>query len=470
MFSSDLVKQWKVHFISLGCARNLVDTEVMLGIVLQQGFAWESDLKVADFIVVNTCGFLSSARDEAYEVLDECFSQKSFEAKVVVAGCMVQKFSAELYEKFPNIHSMVSAGEVDKILLALEGAEQGSHFQKAKSYLQQGEVPRSLTTPKHYAYLKIAEGCAKQCAFCLIPSIKGALQSKPVPQVIREFSALLDLGVQEIILIAQDLGDWGKDFSAERKGRLEHLLQEMLKDARNFWLRLLYLYPDEISDQLIQLMVDNPRICPYLDMPIQHVNDDILRKMRRKTNKKDICTTIEKLRKSLPDVVIRTSLMVGFPGESDEHFSELMQFISDYPLDNVGVFSFSAEEGTVAAQMPNQVPEEVKQERYHCLMEKQLGIVQEKNKIYLGRTLEVLVEGYHPDSKLLIYGRFFGQSPEIDGVVIINDYIEQPLFGGVYLVKITDVLDYDLVGQVMCLAKGYRKPAKSQQDLLPIVQ
>ncbi|NGX45641.1 MAG: Ribosomal protein S12 methylthiotransferase RimO [Chlamydiae bacterium] len=448
----------KIHFTSLGCARNLVDTEVMLGIVLRAGFELTGEPEEADFLVVNTCGFLSSARQEALDVIEELFEEKKESTKVIVAGCMVQKHSEELKSAFPKIHYMLGSGDVEKILEALSAPVEGEAITDAKSYLQWGEIPRSLATPNSYAYLKIAEGCAKRCAFCIIPTIKGVLKSKPALQVKREFEALLDQGIHEVILIAQDLGDWGKEKG--NPGKLEELLETLLTESRKFWLRLLYLYPDEITEKLIDLIASDRRICPYLDMPIQHINNEILKKMRRKTSSGQICSTIEKLREKIPDIVIRTSLMVGFPGETEEQFAELLAFVKEYPLDNVGVFNFSAEEGAAAARFENQISEEVKEERYHRLMEAQLESVRKRNKRYIGKRLEVVIEGYHPDSEHLMRGRFYGQCPEIDGMVIINDTRAVTAFDKLYEVEITDALDYDLVGAALAPLFEKKSPLK----------
>jgi ribosomal protein S12 methylthiotransferase len=436
----------KVFFISLGCPRNLVDTEVMIGILLKAGYEAAIALDEADFIVINTCGFLESSRQESLDTIGEALSSRKKGAKVIATGCMVQTHSDQVKEKFPEIHYLLGSGDVTQILTAVESAGSGDCVSSAKSFIEMGEVPRTLSTPKHYAYLKIAEGCRKACAFCKIPTIKGRLKSKPLEQIQKELRILLDSGVKEVILIAQDLGDWGKDLGF----KLEPMLKELLEnEKRSFSLRLLYLYPDEISDELIQLIKSDKRICHYLDMPIQHANDTILKAMRRATNKKDIVDTIQKLRKEIPDIVIRTSLMVGFPGETAEQFEELCQFIQDSPLDNIGIFTFSLEEGTHAATLPDQVPEHVKQKRHKKLATLQQKIVEKRNKKMIGKVLDVVVESYHPESKLLMIGRHYGQCPEIDGCVLINDARKVKAFGETYKVEITDCTDYDLIGKVL---------------------
>ncbi|MBS0604263.1 MAG: 30S ribosomal protein S12 methylthiotransferase RimO [Verrucomicrobia bacterium] len=453
----------KIHFVSLGCARNLVDTEVMLGILLKSGYEVTDQVDKADYLVVNTCGFLASARQESCDTIDSLFEGKKKSAKVIVAGCMVQKHKDELKTQFPDIHYFLGSGDMEKILEAVESSNQGEAVTSARSYLEWGEIPRQLSTPKNYAYLKIAEGCAKQCAFCIIPKIKGPLRSKPQEQVLKEFDALLSQGVHEIILIAQDLGDYGK----ERKeiSGLENLVREMLKRKGNFWIRFLYLYPDEITDELLSLMASDSRICAYLDMPIQHINDKMLKAMRRKTNREQIIHTIETLRKKLPGAVIRTSLMVGFPGETEEQFEELVRFVKEHPLDNIGIFKYSREEESPSAKMDGHLSEEIKQARYEKLATAQMKVVRKRNRAYIGQKLKVIVEGYHPDSPYLMRGRFYGQCPEIDGQVIITDGRLVDAFGKFYEVEITDVADYDLIGHVLGPVETKKAPAPKSTKL-----
>jgi len=438
----------KIYFISLGCPRNLVDSEVMLGILLKSGYEVAPDLESADYLVINTCGFLEASRKESSGTIEEVLQQKKKSAKLIVTGCMVQTHHEEMQKRFPKIDYFLGSGDVQGILQAVQATQKGKLVTSARSFLEVGEVPRTLSTPKHFAYLKIAEGCRKRCSYCVIPTIKGPLKSKSKEQILKEFHLLLDQGVKEIILIAQDLGDYGKDFGSRNLAALLDLLRSMLDCKKDFWLRLLYLYPDEITDELIELMKQDRRICPYLDMPIQHINNTMLKSMRRMTSREDIIATITKLRKEVPGVVIRTSLIVGFPGETEEQFEELAQFIQDYPLDNIGIFKFSREPGSHAYDLPDQVPEEVKEDRYHRLMKIQRKVVKKLNKHWIGKTLRVVVEGYHPESQLLMRGRFYGQCPEIDGIVIINDGRKVKAFGKEYEVEITDIADYDLIGKV----------------------
>ena len=439
----------KIHFISLGCPRNLVDSEVMLGILLKAGYEASESLSEADYLVINTCGFLEASRKESMETVQEALAARKKSAKLIVTGCMVQTHSPQLLEQFPTIDYLLGSGDVEGILKAVESTQQGQMISSARSYLELGDVPRTLSTPKHYAYLKIAEGCRKRCAYCIIPQIKGPLKSKSQEQVLKEFKLLLNQGVQEIILIAQDLGDYGRDKGSKNLNALLDLLKGMLLEKGDFWLRLLYLYPDEITEELIALIKQEPRVCPYLDMPIQHVNNQMLRSMRRATSKEDIIRTIQLLRKEIPGIVIRTSLIVGFPGETEEQFEELAAFIQEYPLDHIGVFKFSREPGSHAYDLPNQVPEEVKEKRYKHLMKVQQKVLKKFFKKWIGKQIPVVVEGYHPETKLLMRGRHYGQCPEIDGQVIINDGRAVKAFGQRYLVEITEAAGYDLIGRVI---------------------
>lgn len=438
-----------IFFISLGCPRNLVDSEVMLGILLQAGYSVALTLQEADYIVINTCGFLQASRQESLDQVALALKERKVGAKLIVTGCMVQLSSANLPEIFPKVDYLLGSGDIQGILQAVRALEPGQLVTSAKSYLQAGEVPRQLSTPRHYAYLKIAEGCRKACAYCCIPTIKGPLQSKTQEQIIKEYRALLNQGVREVILIAQDLADYGKDRGSFKLRALMTLLEELVAVDAHAWIRLLYLYPDEINDALIELMAKHPQICPYLDMPIQHVNDGILTRMNRATNKARIIETLRKLRSALPDITIRTSLIVGFPGETEQDFQELCDFLQAHPIDQVGVFAYSQEPGTPAAEMPDQIPEKIKQDRRERLMKIQQKMVAKKNRSMVGKILEVVVESYHPESRLIMLGRHRGQCPEIDSQILINDGRKVAGFGQRYRVEVTDVAGYDLVGRVL---------------------
>jgi ribosomal protein S12 methylthiotransferase len=430
----------KLYFASLGCVRNLVDSEIMIGFLNKEGFFLTLNMQEADILVVNSCAFLKQSREETFSVIEELLENKKKGAKLIVAGCMITRHLNELKEKFPEVFSYIGAFDLDKII---EAIKKSSEFNK-QEFFQVSSSPRSIVT-KHFAYLKIAEGCRKNCSFCIIPKIKGPLKSRLEDDILEEFKSLLDQGFFEIILIAQDLGDFGKDRGD--KNALCSLIKKMLKIKKDFWLRLLYVYPDEISDELINLIKSDSRICPYIDMPIQHIDDDILHFMRRKTSQKDIISIIEKLRE-VPNFVIRTSLIVGFPSETDEKFESLLNFIKKYPLDNIGIFKFSREKDSASYDFSNQVSEDVKQKRFEKLSKTQLEIVREKNKKMIGKTLNALALTFHENSNLLIKARYQGQAPDIDGNIIINDISKIKSFGKVYPIKITGFSDYDLIGEV----------------------
>ncbi len=430
--------------VSLGCPRNTVDSEIMAGLLIKKGYTSTPDAEQADLIIINTCGFLYASRKESVQTIKNVLAHKKEGAKVVVTGCLLQVKTPEFDAISPEIHYQLSAGDLPSILEAVTSTKSGAR-ETAKSFLEQGDVPRILSTPPHYAYLKIAEGCRKRCAYCIIPHIKGPLQSKPVDQILSEITALLANGVREIILIAQDLGDWGKDLKKD----LTHLLRKILSRDEVFCLRLLYLYPDEITDELIQLMKSDPRLLPYLDMPLQHVNDDLLRAMRRTTSKEQIVKTIATLRQEIPSIAIRTSLIVGFPGETEEQFEELCSFVKGAALDHVGIFAYSNEPLSHSYSLPNQIPEEIKAERVQTLAKIQQAIVKKRHRKLMGKRLKVMVDGFHPETKLLLVGHTAGQCPEVDSQVLIQNAGDVSAFGTPYLVEITGVSEYDLVATVL---------------------
>lgn len=438
-----------IFFVSLGCPRNLVDTEVMIGLLLKAGYEVAASLEEADYIVINTCGFLEAARDESLETIGNVYQGKKAGAKVVVTGCMVQTHKDSIKAAHPGVDYLLGSGDVKQILEAIRADSPGENVSDARSFLEVGEVPRVVSTPQHYAYLKIAEGCRKRCAYCIIPKIKGPLKSKSIDQIVKEFRILRKGGAKEIILIAQDLGDWGKDQGFKKVDGLLEVLKTLLKEEGDFWLRLLYLYPDEVSDELIDLIASNPRICRYVDMPIQHIDNDVLKKMHRSTSAEDIKRTIKTLREKIPQMSIRTSLIVGFPGETEEQFESLVKFVKQIKVDHLGVFPYSKEPGSHAALLPDQIEGEVKLQRQARLMKIQQRIVEEKGRALIGTTMKVLVEGYHPDSELLMRGRHEGQCPDIDGMVIINEggHLVKA-FGEWYDAEIVDVIGYDLLAKL----------------------
>jgi len=470
-------KKKKIFFQSLGCPRNFVDTEVMLGMSVQSGLLeLTQEVEEADVLVVNTCGFLESARDESQQVIQELVQTKKAGSHLLVTGCMVNLHKDQILQDFPGVDAILGSGAIDKVLDTLQQLEHQKHggdqqriVQSAhrRSFLERGDTPRFLATPPHYAYLKIAEGCKKQCSFCIIPKIKGRLQSKRIPQLVQEFQAILEHGASEVILIAQDLGDYGKDLktnelppsssssSSSSPTNLEQLLRALLDatDDPNLWIRLLYLYPDEITPELIRVMESDSRICRYLDMPIQHSHNEMLKLMRRKTTGEEIKATIQMLRERIPGIHIRTSLMVGFPGETESHFQHLLEFVQEYELDNVGVFTYSNEPLAYSSKLPHHVPDEVKEERYHRLMQAQLETVRRKNqrRVDQKERIEVVIEGLQQqeeDSNAVIVGRYYGQCPDIDGQVLL-DGNERVYAGARYWVEVTGFDEYDLIGRVV---------------------
>ena len=438
-----------VHCISLGCPRNLVDSEVMLCLLNAEGYEPSPNLEDADVVIVNTCGFLDAARRESLEAIRSAISAKKPDAKVIVTGCLTQVPNEALDELHGQIHYIIGSGDVEKIVAAVRSETPGTVRSTAKSYLEQGVIPRMISTPPHYAYCKIAEGCRKGCSYCIIPHIKGPLHSKSIDAVVAEISNLVTNGAFEIILIAQDLGDFGKDQGFSGSSGLVHLLRKVLTLPQDFRLRLLYLYPDEIDSTLVGLMKSDPRIRPYLDMPIQHINDTIRSAMRRATSKKQILHTIEMLRTELPSVAIRTSLIVGFPGETEEQFKELCEFVEAQKLDAVGIFAYSKEPLSASARLSGHLTEELKQERCQRLGAIQKALVTKQNQKLVGQRIPVIIDGYHPETNMLMVARRPNQCPEVDPVVLINDSRRVRAFGEAYLAEITDVSDYDLVGRIV---------------------
>ncbi len=430
----------KINFTSLGCSRNLVDSEVMINFLLENNFELIDDIKASDIFIINTCGFLKEARQEGYDILDEIFENKKKNSKVIITGCMANLFSEDLIKKYPDIFSIMSAGNIEKIIDVIKTSTMSID---KLSFIQNTEK-RVLATPQHLAYLKIAEGCKKACSFCIIPKIKGPLKSRSIASVVDEFKNLLSKDVFEINLIAQDLLDYQKDFN--EKNALIKLVKELLKIKKDFWLRLLYVYPDEITDEFIELIISDNRICRYIDLPLQHINDRVLKKMRRRTSQKQIIDIIKKLQKN--NISIRTSLMVGFPTETEKAFQELLDFVKEYELDNIGIFKYSNEKDAYASKY-DQVDEKIKQDRFERLAALQHKIAKKKNKKLIGKKIQVIVDNYHEETDLLAIGRSHHQAYDVDSNVIINNVGKLTSFGGVYTVKITDVSEYDLVGQIL---------------------
>jgi ribosomal protein S12 methylthiotransferase len=443
----------RVGVISLGCAKNLVDTEVMLGHLDGAGHRLVSDPADADVIVVNTCGFIEAAREESIQTILEAAELKKTGhlRRLVVAGCMVQRYPEELRESLPEVDSFIGLDQLSEIIDSVperDGAQAGGPLQivsgTGSSYLYDETTPRMLATPPWTAYVKIAEGCDHTCSFCAIPSFRGRFRSRAPESVVREARELASRGVREINLIAQDSSDYGRDLG--RADGLERLLEELdgLPGVR--WIRVHYLYPNTITDRLIESMARLDRVVKYVDLPLQHAHPETLRRMRRGGTAAGHLRLLERFRSSIPDAAFRTTLIVGFPGETEAEFAALEEFVAEARFDHLGVFTYSHEKGTLAGDGEDDVPAEVKNERRERIMKLQQGIARTANERWVGRTLEVLVEGTHPETDRLLVGRLSTQAPDVDGQVLINDGSAGP--GEFVPVELTEVAGYDLVGRI----------------------
>ncbi len=448
-------KNKKVHFISLGCPKNLVDSEIMAGTLMKDGFSVVADAEEADTVVVNTCGFIEDSKKESIQrILDMAqLKEQGKIKKVVVAGCLTQRYKDDLVEGLPEADLFVGSGEfqnIAKILKANDEGEKRKTYFNLPTYLQETDTPRVNSQPGHRAYLKISEGCMKRCAFCAIPLIRGNLQSRTLQNIVNEAKLLAAGGVKELIIISHDFTDYGWDLrrkNAEAKEAPVELLRQLAAIDGIKWIRLLYLYPDGITPEMIDLIKNNDKFVKYFDMPLQHVNDNVLKRMNRKMTRAEIVEALNLIRKEIPEAVIRTQFIVGFPGETEENFEELLQFIAEQKFDRVGCFQYSPEENTPGGKMDQQVDDETKQRRYEAVMEVQQNISRDKHKAFIGKTLEVVVEGLSDETDLLLQGRMSQQAPEIDGVVLIND--GQASIGQFVRVKITDSMEYDLIGEIV---------------------
>ncbi|MCB2182867.1 MAG: 30S ribosomal protein S12 methylthiotransferase RimO [Desulfobulbaceae bacterium] len=439
----------KLFMVSLGCPKNLVDSEVMLALLEHDGYEVCSAPEEADLLLVNTCGFIQPAVEEAIDeilLLSETKVKKP-EVKLVVAGCLVQRYGKELQKELPEVDLFIGVNGFQHIVNQLQSIDKDeSTLHVPSSYmLMDASLPRRISTPKHRAYLKISEGCSNSCSYCLIPSIRGPFRSRTVEDLTTEAEALDRQGVRELTLVGQDVTAYGVDLGKPRKD-LPLLLSAILKKCQVDWIRLLYLYPNRISDELLSLIAAEDRLLNYLDIPLQHISSRILKSMNRPFNTKQVHNLIERIHARLPQVTIRTTFIVGFPGETDQDVEEIAHFLRTYRLNNVGIFTYSNEEGCAAEHFSNQCSEEVKKERYNYLMEIQSALSLEKNRFFVGTTLPVLVEGISRESDLLLEGRTQFQAPEIDGCVYITE--GQCEAGDIVMVKINEAHPYDLVGEI----------------------
>lgn len=445
----------KVHFVSLGCPKNLVDTEMMLASLMKDGYEITDVEAEADTIIVNTCGFIEDSKKESVSKILE-MSELKKDGKLnhlVVAGCLTQRYKDELVDNLPEGDVFVGSGEFHKIGDILKAREQGSEQKKyfnLPTYLQEDDTPRVNSQPRWRAYLKISEGCKKRCSFCAIPKIRGNLQSRRIPSIVNEAKLLVAGGVREVNVVSHDFTDFGWDLKRENSEAIESPVEVLkaLSDVKGLdWIRVLYLYPDGITQELVELIRDRSNLVKYFDMPLQHINNDVLKAMNRKMTKEKIVEVLNMIRSIIPDAVIRTQFIVGFPGETEEQFEELLAFVKEQKFDRVGCFQYSPEENTPGGKMLNQVDEKTKARRFHKLMKAQMPISRKKHESYIGQIIDVVVEGQSDETELLLQGRMSQQAPEIDGVVLINDGNAEP--GQVVRVRITESHDYDLVGEIV---------------------
>ena len=440
------MKNKKILFISLGCDKNLVDSEVMLGILADRGFEMTDTEDDADIIIINTCCFINDAKEESINtILEMAEYKKTGPCKaLIVTGCLAQRYKQEIVDEIPEVDAVIGTSKYDEIFDAVDQALKGSHF------LDLDRLPsvpgkRILTTGGHYAHLKIAEGCDKHCTYCIIPKIRGNYRSVPMEQLLAEAASLAEQGVKELILVAQETTLYGMDLYGKKS--LHILLQELAKIKGIRWIRILYCYPEEIYPELIETIKNEKKVCHYLDMPIQHASDAILKRMGRRTTKAQLKETVYLLRKEIPDIVLRTTLIAGFPGETQEQHEELMEFVDEMEFERLGVFAYSPEENTPAASMPDQIPEEVKEERRDAILELQQEIAFDKAADMVGRTLYAMIEGKVADEPAYV-ARTYADSPDIDGYVFVNTG-EMLMSGDFVKVKITGSAEYDLIGELV---------------------
>ncbi len=444
----------KIGFVSLGCSKNQLDTEVMLHELLSAGYEVTPDETEADVVIINTCAFIESAKKEAIDnILDIAWLKKHRKLKgIVVTGCLSERYREEIFAELPEVDALLGVGSIHNIVEAVDSVlarSKNKKLQKYASFEEKNSVrlggDRVLTTPEFYSYLKISEGCDNCCTYCAIPSIRGRFRSRPMEDLIAEAKQLEALGVQELNIIAQDVTRYGKDLYGDY--RLHELLHRITEETAIPWIRLLYCYPDKMTDALIAEIRDNPRIVKYIDLPLQHIADPVLKRMNRHGDSQTVREVVKKLRREIKGLTLRTTFIVGFPGETEEDFAELSAFVDEAKFDRMGVFTYSAEEGTPAATMPDQIDEQIKQDRMDILMKQQMSINAALNAEKIGKTVRVLVEDFDPVSEAH-FGRSAADAPDIDGKV----YFKAPRRiapGSMIDVKVREVLDYDLYGRVV---------------------
>ncbi len=442
------MKDKKLLFISLGCDKNLVDSEFMIGMLTNEGVVLCDDETEADIIIINSCCFINDAKEESINtILEMAEYKKSGNCKaLIVTGCLSQRYQDEIQTEIPEVDAILGTNSYDAICEAVKEALNQHSYKNVATLegLPKLSTKRTITTGGHFAYLKIAEGCNKNCTYCIIPSIRGRYRSVPMEDLIAQAKELVENGVKELILVAQETTLYGVDLYGEKS--LHKLLDELNKIPGLFWIRIMYCYPEEIYEELIDAMIRNKKVCHYLDMPIQHCNDEILHKMARRTNRKELEERISYLRERIPDITLRTTLICGFPGETEEMHEELMQFINDMEFDRLGAFAYSPEEGTVAAELPDQVEEELKLDWQADVMELQEEVIFDKNETLIGMSTYAFIEGKVADENAYI-GRTYRDAPNVDGYIFINTD-EELMTGDIVKVKVTGAYEYDLIGEI----------------------
>lgn len=438
-----------ILFVSLGCDKNLVDSEVMLSLLKQNGYNITNDEQEADAAVVNTCCFIHDAKEESIQTILELaqLKQTARLQALIVTGCLAQRYQDEIRKEIPEVDAILGSTNIDDIVSVVTQAVEGKKVNCCKDihYLPSGLTDRVVTTGNAMAYLKLAEGCNKRCTYCIIPYLRGNYRSIPMEEILETAGKLAAEGYQELVLVAQETTVYGQDLYGEK--RLPGLLEELSRIEGIHWIRLLYCYPEEITDELIRTMAENEKVCHYIDMPIQHSEDAILKAMGRRTSQKQIRDVVNRLRTAMPDIVIRTTLITGFPGETKEQHEALLEFVDEMEFQRLGVFTYSPEEGTKAADYPNQIEEEEKKRRQDEIMALQQEVSYDNNQKMLGAILEVLVEGYLYEEDIYI-GRSYREAPNVDGYIFISAE-EEIISGELVKVRITDANEYDLIGEVV---------------------
>jgi len=452
----------KIAMVSLGCPKNRVDSEIILGLLGEKGYRITEDEKQADIVIINTCTFIQKATDESIETILEYAALKETGTcrLLIVAGCLTQRYQEKLKKELPEVDLFVGTGEYQRIADLVIDTKMGMRPLEAKNteYIHDHETPRLVTTPFYYSYVKIAEGCSNPCTFCIIPQLRGDYRSREIYSVTEEVRKLASKGVKEFNIVAQDTTAYGRDLASPQS--LEKLLREMVKISDAYWIRLLYCYPTLLTEGLLDLIASKNSILNYIDLPLQHIDDNILKAMKRGTREEMVKKLTIKIKDKIPDVAIRSAFIVGFPGEGEREFENLFNFIKETEFDHLGIFKYSREEGTAAASMSGQVPDDLKEERFRKLMELQQEISLKKNMARIGKKIKVLIEGYSSETDLLLEGRAAFQAPEIDGITYINDgYAEQ---GEIRDVLITEALPYDLVGKIVDSGADDVFPPKGQ--------